>query len=96
MSDFNFDVDLGRPDKSASSPMTDEEKKKSAERYRSVIKGLLKSASVCRDNLLIYSAFADFHGFPKELRNCIVSLSEFISKIQFYALSRGLKLPRDL
>lgn len=51
---------------------------------------LLKASIACRSELIKYVKEAELYQFPKELRNCYVSLGEFISKIQLIALSLGI------
>lgn len=57
---------------------------------------LLKASVTCRSELIKFVKEADLYQFPKELRNCYVSLGEFISKIQLIALSLGHDSEADL
>lgn len=62
-----------------------------AEKHRAyTFDRLLKASITCRSELIKYVKEAELYQFPKELRNCYVSLGEFISKIELIALSFGI------
>ena len=66
-----------------------EDMKKAAKHRAFTFDRLLKASITCRSELIKFVKEADLYQFPKELRNCYVSLGEFISKIQLIALSLG-------
>lgn len=62
-----------------------------AEKHRAyTFDRLLKASITCRSELIKFVKEAELYQFPKELRNCYVSLGEFISKIELIALSFGI------
>lgn len=63
--------------------------KDNAKHRAATFSSCLEAALDCRAELKKYAKEAEIYGFPKELRNCFVSLGEFVSKIQLMALSFG-------